>query len=90
MVGDFVIAACNVGATVAGTGATSYGHYFQRGNNYGFPNTGTVTTSATLVSNPVAPYSRSTFVTTNTTPFDRATPQNGNLRGNTGTELQRK
>jgi hypothetical protein len=43
-VGDYVISACNVGATIAGTGEESYGAYFQRGNNYPFPNTGTITT----------------------------------------------
>jgi hypothetical protein len=29
----------NLGASVAGTGASSYGNYYQRGNNYGFANT---------------------------------------------------
>lgn len=33
--------ACNLGSSVAGTGVSSYGAYFQRGNNYAFPNAGT-------------------------------------------------
>ncbi|MDR0650527.1 MAG: hypothetical protein LBG59_03870 [Candidatus Peribacteria bacterium] len=61
----FTIAACNVGATVAGTGklndqdgcttanngttcwSESLGDYFQRGNNYGFANSGTLATTST-------------------------------------------
>jgi surface protein len=35
---SYKIAACNVGASVAGTGEASYGWYFQRGNNFGFWN----------------------------------------------------
>jgi hypothetical protein len=34
--GDYTIAACNIGTTIAGTGEESYGAYFQWGNNYGF------------------------------------------------------
>jgi hypothetical protein len=45
----YTISACNIGATTAGTGETSYGSLFQRGNNYGFPSTGTITTGSTLV-----------------------------------------
>jgi hypothetical protein len=29
-IGDVTVASCNVGAEVAGTGISSYGHYFQR------------------------------------------------------------
>ncbi|MDR0607323.1 MAG: hypothetical protein LBG52_03005 [Candidatus Peribacteria bacterium] len=47
--GDYVISACNVGASIAGTGKESYGAYFQRGNNYPFPTTGGVMTGTTLV-----------------------------------------
>jgi hypothetical protein len=36
VVGNYILAACNVGATTAGTTASSYGYHFQRGNNYGF------------------------------------------------------
>ncbi|MDR0650426.1 MAG: hypothetical protein LBG59_03275 [Candidatus Peribacteria bacterium] len=39
-VGSYTIAACNVGATTAGTTSASYGSLFQRGNNYPFPNDG--------------------------------------------------
>ncbi|GHV22464.1 hypothetical protein FACS189428_4580 [Clostridia bacterium] len=45
----FVIASCNVGASVAGTSTDSYGAYFQRGNNYAFPRTGSSTVSNTPV-----------------------------------------
>jgi hypothetical protein len=48
-VGDYIIAACNVGTSYAGIGEDSYGHHFQRGNNYGFPFTGTISTSSTQV-----------------------------------------
>jgi hypothetical protein len=48
-VGSYTIKACNVGASVAGTGVASYGSYFQRGNNFGFATTGTIPTSSTLV-----------------------------------------
>jgi hypothetical protein len=48
-IGAYTIAACNIGATVAGTGSASYGYYFQRGNNYGFANTGSITTSTSQV-----------------------------------------
>jgi hypothetical protein len=37
-IGDYLISACNVGSSVAGTGAESYGAYFQWGNNYPFTN----------------------------------------------------
>lgn len=45
----FVIASCNVGASVAGTDTDSYGSYFQRGNNYAFPRVGSYTVSTTPV-----------------------------------------
>jgi hypothetical protein len=38
---SYIIAACNVGTSVAGTGETSYGSLFQRGNNFGFSNDAT-------------------------------------------------
>jgi hypothetical protein len=40
-IGTYTIAACNIGATQAGTGETSYGSLFQRGNNFGFSNNAT-------------------------------------------------
>ena len=80
-IGNFVVSACNLGSTVAGTGQDSYGHLFQRGNNYGFPSAGTVTTSPILVNNPIRPYWRDVFVTNSTSPYDRANPQSHNLRG---------
>lgn len=36
---------CNVGSTVAGTGTSSYGSFFQWGRNVAFPSSGNVTTS---------------------------------------------
>ncbi|MDR2415226.1 MAG: hypothetical protein LBD75_01030 [Candidatus Peribacteria bacterium] len=38
-VNTYTIMDKNLGATVAGTGSNSYGHHFQRGNNFGFANT---------------------------------------------------
>ncbi|MDR0649951.1 MAG: hypothetical protein LBG59_00650 [Candidatus Peribacteria bacterium] len=59
----------NLGASVAGTGKDSYGSYFQRGNNYGFASTGTISHSSGLVPNalaygpsPLSYYSGSTFI----------------------------
>jgi hypothetical protein len=53
VVGPITIAACNVGATAVGTngaaGSASAGHFFQRGNNFGFPNNSSVTINATRV-----------------------------------------
>ncbi|MDR0606967.1 MAG: hypothetical protein LBG52_01130 [Candidatus Peribacteria bacterium] len=49
IVGTYTIAACNVGATQAGTGSASYGDQFQWGNNYPFPNTGSIPTSSMQV-----------------------------------------
>jgi hypothetical protein len=43
IVDSYTIAACNVGATLAGTSETSYGSLFQRGNNFGFSNDATNT-----------------------------------------------
>ena len=53
-IGGITIAACNVGATAlyAGTNAAAnYGHFFQRGNNYGFPNAGTIASVVTTTVN---------------------------------------
>ncbi len=52
----FYVQPCNVGAEVVGTGPESYGSYFQRGNNYGFSNTGYVTSSPNKVSAPHPQY----------------------------------
>jgi hypothetical protein len=51
----FVLAACNVGAIQAGTGETSYGSWFQWGNNYGFENNATTITPDTTVVDTVTP-----------------------------------
>jgi hypothetical protein len=46
VIGNYTLQACNLGATVVGTGSASYGYYFQRGNNYGFANAGSIATAA--------------------------------------------
>jgi hypothetical protein len=45
----YTLQACNLGASVAGTGSASFGTHFQRGNGYGFANNETLTTSDTQV-----------------------------------------
>ncbi|GHW02233.1 hypothetical protein AGMMS50249_0190 [candidate division SR1 bacterium] len=67
----YIIQDRNLGATAvyAGTDAVSnYGNYYQRGNNYAFPNTDTPSTSSTAVSTagkgPGNRYSSSTWITT--------------------------
>jgi hypothetical protein len=80
-IGDYKLSACKVGANVAGTGSASYGEYFQWGNTYGFANSGEVSPNSTdLVSGAVRPYSNNTWIYGMSSPFDRTTPQNGNLR----------
>ncbi|MDR2541172.1 MAG: hypothetical protein LBD11_05405 [Candidatus Peribacteria bacterium] len=66
-IGNYTISACNVGTSIAGLGSASYGAMFQRGNNYGFPSVGTIsTTSNTQVDassyGPTNPYNSSTFI----------------------------
>jgi hypothetical protein len=49
IIGDYTLAACNVGSSVAGTGEESYGAYFQWGNNYPFfPNENYPVVAATV------------------------------------------
>ncbi|MDR3168342.1 MAG: hypothetical protein LBU27_00840, partial [Candidatus Peribacteria bacterium] len=50
-VDSYTIAACNVGATVAGTSVASYGSWFQWGNNYEFENNGNSITPTTTAVN---------------------------------------
>ncbi len=88
----YIIADKNVWASVAGTWPTSYGYYFQWGNNFWFKNnvpwsvdqngSTTLKTSTTLVSNPTPPYSRDVFVRWYIS--DWATPSNDNLRPEKG------
>ena len=79
-VGKFVIAACNVGASIASPEyyCESAGQKFQRGNNYGRAYDDTPRTSTNQISNPIHPFSSSTFIKEYS---DRATPSNSNLRG---------
>jgi hypothetical protein len=48
---SYTIAACNVGATIAGTSVASYGSWFQWGNNYEFENNGNSITPTTTAVN---------------------------------------
>jgi surface protein len=63
-VGDYTVAACNVGATIAGTGYSleTSGKKFQRGNNYGWKDDEKPTTAEVQPSNPTRPYSSGTFI----------------------------
>ena len=56
----------------------SAGQKFQRGNNYGRAYDDTPRTSTNQISNPIHPFSSSTFIKEYS---DRATPSNSNLRG---------
>jgi hypothetical protein len=48
-VGNFILQACNVGATFAGTGTLSYGKYYQRGNTSGWTSSETPVTLTTQI-----------------------------------------
>jgi hypothetical protein len=81
-IGSYTIAACNLGASVAGTGEASYGNYYQRGNNYGFANSGSLTTTSDTKPDasgygPNSRYESGTFITAGT---DWSNVQNDNLR----------
>ncbi|MDR2415693.1 MAG: hypothetical protein LBD75_03660, partial [Candidatus Peribacteria bacterium] len=81
-IGSYKIAQCNVGATEVGTGSSSYGYYFQRGNKYGFANSGSLTTTSSTKPNasgygPSNRYESGTFITTGS---DWSSVQNDNLR----------
>ena len=83
---SFTIMACNLWASVVGTGPDSYGNYYQWGNNYGFSSepSATLTTSTTQVDatgyGPTKPYSSWTFITQ----ANRDSSDNRNLRGGEG------
>ena len=81
----YTMADKNLWATSTNTNNTSsYWNHYQWGNNYGFPSNSSVSTSSTLVdaSNywPWNYYSNSTFRTTSSSPYDRSSVQNDNLR----------
>ena len=76
----YVLANKNVWADVVGTWPASYWRYFQRGNNYWFPNQWNVITGTILVSYPQPGYNSDTFIKNNTHPYDWATPSSDNLR----------
>jgi hypothetical protein len=59
-IGAYTIKACNVGASTAGIGIDSYGCYFQRGNNYGFANTGNILVNTSTIVD-VSNYAPSTY-----------------------------
>jgi surface protein len=77
----FTLAACNVGASKAGTGYSLdiSGKKFQRGNNYGWMDNEEVKTSSTQVINPQRPYSSGTFITVSVRTGDWATPNSDTL-----------
>jgi predicted small secreted protein len=75
----FILAACNVGATVAGTGYSiqTSGKKFQRGNNYGRYDDDNPSPSSNKVLRPTPPFSSSTFIKSSS---DWATIPNAALR----------
>ncbi|MDD2871949.1 MAG: hypothetical protein PHS49_08245, partial [Candidatus Gracilibacteria bacterium] len=76
-----IMDACNVGATVAGTSTTSYGHYFQWGNKNGFTETPTkLNTQVNAGGNGPSSYDDSTFRYGFT---DWSSVENDNLWGDT-------
>ena len=85
---SYTISACNVWATTAGTGAMSYGNYFQWGNN-GWTPSGTLTPSTTLVDassyGPGNYYNSTAFIgwESLTWTLDWSSVQNDNLWWNT-------
>ncbi|GHW02437.1 hypothetical protein AGMMS50249_2230 [candidate division SR1 bacterium] len=87
-VGNYVISACNIGASVAGVGTTSYGSYFQWGNNYPFPTNGNIAQTFNSVNaSSYGPntikgyYSSSSF---HSFPTNRDSSNNLNLWGGSG------
>jgi len=66
------------------TSSDSYGYYYQRWNNYWFPNSWSVTTSSTQVNAqnywPNNYYSSSTFITRSSSPYWWDSSNNANLR----------
>ncbi|MDD3302205.1 MAG: InlB B-repeat-containing protein [Candidatus Gracilibacteria bacterium] len=83
----YIIAACNVGTNISGTGVNSYGYYFQWGNNGGTPS-GNMTPSTTRANvvgyGPLNYYSNTTFIggASLPNPYDWAAfPRNTNLWG---------
>ncbi len=75
----------NIWASAPGTGSASYGSFFQRGNNYGFPSdpSANITTSITKVNvSTYEPnqYNSGTFIRVSGNPTDWAIPTNHNIR----------
>ncbi len=86
----YTIMDSNLWASIAGTGNTSYGYHFQRGNNYGFPiSPSTIALNSTTPApnttsyGPSNPYNSSTWIWFFLDRNDWASQQNDNLRGNT-------
>lgn len=83
----YQIASCNVWATAIWTWETSYWHYFQWWNQYGFANNSSALTptptSERQDTSSCAPNNCrfDTFITNGTSPWDWANPQNNNLWG---------
>ncbi|MFA5916951.1 MAG: prepilin-type N-terminal cleavage/methylation domain-containing protein [Candidatus Gracilibacteria bacterium] len=79
----YTIAACNIGTSIAGTGTSSYGYYFQWGNNYGSVAGGPTITTLVDASgyNPPNYYSSTGFILTGG--IDWTITKNDNLWGDT-------
>ncbi|MDD2907949.1 MAG: prepilin-type N-terminal cleavage/methylation domain-containing protein [Candidatus Gracilibacteria bacterium] len=83
-----ILAACNVGTNISGTGSSSYGNYFQWGNNGGTPY-GNLSVSSTRVNTslygPSNYYNNTTIIggTSLPNPYDWSNPKNDNLWGDT-------
>nr|MDD3719732.1 prepilin-type N-terminal cleavage/methylation domain-containing protein [Candidatus Gracilibacteria bacterium] len=84
----YVLQACNLGSSVVGTGSSSYGNYYQWGNNGG-TSYGNKTPNTTVVNassyGPGNYYNSTTFIggASLPNPQDWTNPQNNNLWGDT-------
>jgi hypothetical protein len=79
-VGDYVVAACNVGASYAGTGASAYGNLFQWGRNQPFAAIGTVSTTTTKPATAARPYvGDDKFIVNSSSPYDWVGTKNDDL-----------
>ncbi|MDD2871881.1 MAG: hypothetical protein PHS49_07875, partial [Candidatus Gracilibacteria bacterium] len=91
----YILSACNVGASTSGTGSSSYGDYFQRGNNGGTPYGNKTLETSKVNASTYGPgtsngyYNNSDFIGGNYFPvYDWINPQNNNLWGNTNITRQ--
>lgn len=73
----YIWSMCNLGTNIAGTGAASYGSFFQWWRNVAFPSTGTVTPIGWPLSLAAA-NATSSYIGSSLSPFDWLTPQDNN------------